>query len=59
MAMEARVLRPLWWFGLLEYQQAEAGGKPTGSGHMYRKTGLFDRCLTFDVGLEIDASVLH
>lgn len=59
MAMEARVLRPLWWFGLLEYRQAEVDGKPTESGHMYRKTALFDRFLAFDIVLEMEGGVRH
>jgi hypothetical protein len=59
MAMEARVLRPLWWFGLLEYRQAEVDGKPTESGHMYRKTALFDRCLAFEVTLEMKGGLRH
>ena len=59
MAMEARVLRPLWWLGLLEYRQAEVEGKPTESGHMYRKSALFDRFLKFDVTLEMEVGVRH
>ena len=59
MAMEARILRPLRWFGLLEYQQAELDGKPAESGHMYRKASLFDRFLGFTVALEADDSQRH
>lgn len=59
MAMEARILRPLLWFGLLEYRQAEVDGKLTESGHMYRKTPLFDRCLAFDVTLEMEGGSRH
>lgn len=56
MAMEARVLRPLWWFGLLEYRQETVQGQPRGSGHSYRKTPLFDRFLGFDVILDVGVS---
>ena len=59
MAMEARVLRPLWWFGLLEYRQIAHGRKPAEPAHMYRKTALFDRCLAFDVSLELEGGVRH
>jgi hypothetical protein len=49
-AMESRILRPLWWFGLLE-------GRPEGSAGLgerrpYRKTPLFDQFLTFNVQIE-------
>jgi hypothetical protein len=49
-AMEARILRPLVWFGLLE-QRSEKG---TGlvKRHLYRKTPLFDRFLKFNVQIE-------
>ena len=59
LAMEARILRPLRWFGLLEYQQAELDGKPAESGHMYRKSSLFDRFLGFTVALEAGVSQRH
>jgi len=49
-AMEARVLRPLVWFGLLE-QRSEKG---TGlvDRHRYRKTAMFDRFVKFNVQIE-------
>lgn len=59
MAMEARVLRPLWWFGLLEYRRVEVPGKRFEASHFYRKTPLFDRFLTFDVKLETAAGSRH
>jgi hypothetical protein len=59
MAMEARVLRPLLWFGLLEYRQDTVHGQPSESGHMYRKTVLFDRFLRFDVVLAMEDGVRH
>lgn len=51
MAMEARILRPLWWFGLLEYRQEKGAGHRFEASHFYRKTPLFDRFLSFNVNL--------
>ena len=45
-ALDARILRPLWWFGLLEYQ-----GSRLEKRHSYRKSPLFNRFLSFDVVL--------
>ena len=42
-----RVLRPLWWFGLIERSETEHPLEPP----RWRKTALFDRFLSFDVGL--------
>ena len=51
-AFEARVLRPLMWFGLLE-QHSPGHSRPLrGERPLYRKAPLFDRFLTFDVALE-------
>jgi hypothetical protein len=58
-AMEARILRPLLWFGLLEHRQVGGGGKLTESGHSYRKTPLFDRFLRFDVVVEKVGGLRH
>ena len=58
-AMEARILRPLWWFGLLEYRQEEVLGRPFGASHFYRKSPLFDRFLSFNVKLEPTAAHRH
>jgi len=52
MLMEARILRPLLWFGLLEYRSEEIPGVRLGQRHFYRKSPLFDRFLAFDVRLE-------
>jgi hypothetical protein len=49
-AMEARILRPLLWFGLLE-QRSEKGASPVNR-HLYRKTRLFDRFVKFRVQIE-------
>jgi hypothetical protein len=57
--MEARVLRPLWWFGLLEYRREEVPGRRVAASHFYRKTPLFDRFLSFRVKLEGAAGPRH
>ena len=51
-AMEARVLRPLLWFGLLESRTE--GRSPTDMVYrrLYRKTPLFDRFVNFNVRVE-------
>jgi hypothetical protein len=51
-AMEARILHPLQWFGLLEHRQDNIPGGHFEKHHFYRKTALFDRFLSFDVRLE-------
>jgi hypothetical protein len=51
-AMEAKILRPLLWFGLLEYQERENPEPMGGKKHCYRKTALFDRFVSFDVRLD-------
>ena len=51
-AMEAQILRPLQWFGLLEHREDEKDPGHFGRRHLYRKTALFDRFLSFDVTLE-------
>jgi hypothetical protein len=43
-----RVLRYLEWFGLLEKVRLAANDQ-VGQQHLYRKTSLFDRFLSFDV----------
>jgi hypothetical protein len=58
-AMEARILRPLWWFGLLEYRQEDIPGHRFEASHFYRKTPLFDRFLSFDIKLETAAGARH
>ena len=42
-AMEARILRPLWWFGLLEARSEERSATDLVTRRLYRKTPLFDR----------------
>jgi hypothetical protein len=51
-AMEAQILRPLLWFGLLEHREENTDSDRFGSRHLYRKTALFDRFLSFDVTLD-------
>ena len=51
-AMEAQILRPLLWFGLLDHKEEKDDTNHLTSLHLYRKTALFDRFLSFDVRLE-------
>jgi len=50
--MEAKILRPLEWFGLLEHRTDKPDPGQWARRHFYRKTALFDRFLSFDVRLE-------
>jgi hypothetical protein len=56
MAMEARILRPLLWFGLLEYRHDAPPGDRYGGRHFCRKSALFDRFLQFDIEIEREPS---
>lgn len=49
-AFEARILRPLTWFGLLESRWQDKAG--LGEPRLFRKTRLFDRFLRFSVQIE-------
>ena len=49
-AMESRILRPLVWFGLLEWRWEGKSG--LGERRLYRKTALFDRFIEFEVQIE-------
>jgi hypothetical protein len=51
-AMEARILRPLWWFGLLETRSQERSPTELVGHRLYRKAPLFDRFVKFDVEIE-------
>lgn len=51
-AMEARILRPLLWFGLLEHRAEKVPGSRLAERHFYRKAELFDRLLAFDVTID-------
>jgi hypothetical protein len=58
LAMEARILKPLLWFGLLEHRREPIEGKRFDR-HLYRKTELFDRFIAFDVKTEAGAALRH
>jgi len=51
-AMEARILRPLVWFGLLESRTEPRSATELVDRRLYRKTSLFDRFVKFDVQIE-------
>jgi hypothetical protein len=59
MAMEARILRPLLSFGLLEYRHEAPPGDRYGGGHFFRKSALFDRFVQFDVETERASPTLN
>jgi hypothetical protein len=50
--MEARILRPLLWFGLLEYRSEGISTAGYGKRHLYRKTALFDWFVELAVQIE-------
>lgn len=58
-ALEARILRPLLWFGLLEYRSERLPGSQFEARHFYRKAALFDRLIGFNVKIEIAHAVRH
>jgi len=58
-AMEARILRPLLWFGLLEYHSEKIADNRVTARHYYRKAALFDRLLAFDVKMDLAKSPRH
>ena len=58
-AMEARILRPLLWFGLLEHRSEKIPASRFGELHFYRKAGLFDRMLAFDVTVDLVERARH
>ena len=58
-AMEARILRPLLWFGLLEYHSEKLADSRFTARHYYRKAALFDRLLAFDVKMDLAESPRH
>ena len=57
--MEAKILRPLWWFGLLEHREEKPDPDRYDVRHFYRKTTLFDRFMSFEVGLETAGVLRH
>ena len=58
-AMEARILRPLLWFGLLDHRSEKIADSRFDEHHFYRKAALFDRMLTFDVAVDSIAGARH
>jgi hypothetical protein len=58
-AMEARILRPLHWFGLLEHRREAIPDDLFGGRHFYRKSPVFDRFLRFDVQLERKSAAVN
>ena len=58
-AMEARILRPLLWFGLLEYRSENIPDSRFAARHYYRKAALFDRLLTFEVKMDFAQGARH
>ena len=51
-AMEARILRPLVWFGLLESQTEPRSPTEVVDRRLYRKAPLFDSFVNFHVQIE-------
>jgi hypothetical protein len=58
-AMEARILRPLLWFGLLEHRSEKIPDSRFGEHHFYRKAALFNRMLTFNVATDSIVGARH
>jgi len=58
-AMEAKILRPLLWFGLLEHRSERLPERLVAAQHYYRKTALFDRLITFDIGMDLAQDARH
>lgn len=58
-ALVARILRPLLWFGVLEYRREVLPGSQFEPRHLYRKAPLFDRLIRFDIRMEIAEGVRH
>jgi hypothetical protein len=59
LTMEARILRPLLWFGLLEHRAEKSSDGGFAGRRIYRKSPLFDRFLTFDVRTELPETPRH
>jgi hypothetical protein len=57
-AMEARILRPLVWFGLLESRSEGKSSTEVVDPRLYRKASLFDHFVKFDVQIE-GAGIRH
>ena len=58
-AMQAKILRPLLWFGLLEHRSEKISSSRFDEHHFYRKSGLFDQILSFDIQVVPSEGVRH
>jgi hypothetical protein len=58
-AMDAKILQPLLWFGLLEHRSEKIPDSRFGEHHFYRKAALFDRMLTFDIAVDSIEGARH
>lgn len=58
-AVEARALRPLLWFGLLEYRSEQMPDTQFTTWHYSRKAPLFDPLLAFDVKMDFAGDARH
>ena len=58
-AMEAKILRPLLWFGLLEHRSEKITSGRLGEHHFYRKAELFQRLLAFDIQVDLSEGARH
>ena len=58
-AMEARILRPMLWFGPLEYRSENIPNSRVAARHYYRKSALFDRLLKFTVKMDFADVASH
>jgi hypothetical protein len=58
-AFEARILRPLTWFGLVEMQHDDGARPGFVEQRRYRKTPYFDRLISFEVELEEQPTIRH
>jgi len=59
LAMEARILRTLYWFGLLDHRTEQLDEDQLFKKRLYRKSPMFDRFLTFDVIIETPNTANH
>jgi hypothetical protein len=59
LTMEARILRPLLWFGLLEHRAEKPPEGGLAGRRLYRKSSLFERFLTFEIRTELPQARRH
>ena len=57
--MEAKILRPLLWFGLLEHRSEKVPSGRFGEHRFYCKAELFERLLAFDVQVSLSEGARH